>query len=119
MIYVFINSEIMSANIEYRKVCNMLRYYDNLLKTNGELTPKQQSKKELLQSKYDELYPSIPHKERKYASYEEYLKANKENSKQRYQRLKEQPEFKEKLREASKKYYEAHKRKSSDDDDKE
>ena len=91
----------------YRILQTKIRYYTNLESSKGQLTPKQQAKYAELTNQLNELESNKPDglpTKKKYNSYEEYLEANKEHAKQRYQRLKDDEDFKRKQKE----YYKAH-----------
>lgn len=106
------NSSTIQLSIEdykyrYRTLQNKIRYYTNLESSKGELTSKQQAKYNELIKQLNELKSNIPNElpsKKKYHSYDEYLEANKEHAKQRYQRLKDDEEFKKKQKE----YYKSH-----------
>ena len=89
---------------EYYRVSKNIAYYRRLLNGKGTLTPTQQRRFDELSAKLEELKPTT--RRRKYATTEEYLEANRQNAKQRYQRIKDTEEFKASHRAYSKKYYE-------------
>lgn len=80
-------------------------YYKRLLDTVGILTPKQQKRYEQLLEQYE----SRPPKTQKYATRDEYLSANRQRALERYYRLKDDEEFKQKLKERAKKQYQKRK----------
>ena len=98
----------------YRILQTKIRYYTKIESSKGSLTPKQQSKYIELTNQLNELESNKPDDlptNKKYNSYEEYLQANKEHSKQRYQRVKNDEDFKRKLKEYYQSHY-THKRKT-------
>ena len=90
----------------YRKIANKVRYYAKLESSKGQLTANQQSKYTKLLEEFDKIKSLRPEtmKNKKYNSYEEYLKANKEHAKQRYRRIKDTNEHKQ----YQKEYYQSH-----------
>ena len=65
--------------------------------SNVELTPKQQSMYNKLKEEVDNLPP--PANKRKYITHAEYLEANRERSRLRYERIKNDESARNKLRE--------------------
>lgn len=97
-----IQLSIEDYKYRYRILQTKIRYYTNLESSKGQLTPKQQAKYIELTEELNELESNKPDdlpSKKKYNTYEEYLEANKEHAKQRYQRLKDDEEFKQKLKE--------------------
>ena len=102
-----IQLSIEDYKYRYRILQTKIRYYTNLESSKGQLTPKQQAKYTKLTEELNELESNKPDDlppKKKYNTYEEYLEANKEHAKQRYQRLKDDEEFKRKQKE----YYKSH-----------
>ena len=92
----------------YQTLQTKLRYYTKLESSKGQLTPKQQAKYTELINQLNELESNKPDDlptRKKYSTYEEYLQANKEHAKQRYQRLKDNDDFKRKQQEYRKSHY--------------
>ena len=97
----------------YQSLQSKIRYYTKLEKSKGQLTPKQQAKYTELTNQLNELESNRPDElppKKKYNSYEEYLEANKERSRERYRRIKDNDEYKQYLKEYHKTHY-VHKRK--------
>ena len=90
----------------YKALADKVRYYAKLESSKGQLTANQQSKYTKLREEIDKIKSLRPEsmKKKKYNTYEEYLEANKEHAKQRYQRVKDTPEHKR----YQKEYYQSH-----------
>lgn len=82
-------------------IARRLQYYNKLLKTGKPLNESQSMKYE----KYKQMLEEFDKKKKPSMTPAEYLERNKQNSKERYHRLKNNEEFKEHMRELRRGYY--------------
>lgn len=90
-----------------------INYYKRLQATVGTLTPKQQNAFDRYSEQLEQLEPKkiVVTEEEKLEHMKKMIQKNKERAIERYHRLKDDPDFREKRRTISKEWYHNHKSK--------